>query len=142
MSADVFHKMGVIEKWGTGLPRIFARCAKAGVPEPRIAVGGSTVSVCFSRPEPPLGEEFQQESKVALVLAGKEKSKGKGKEKPAQQILSELSDNPHTTIVDLATSTGLSVSGVEKHLRALKAAGHIQSVGPDRGGYWQVLAAP
>ena len=47
--ADVFHKMGIIEKWGTGLRRIFSRCEKAGVKAPVVDVGGSTVTVGFLR---------------------------------------------------------------------------------------------
>ena len=135
--------MGIIEKWRTGLPRIFARCAKGGVPAPQIAVGGSTVSIVFPRPAPSIGAESPQEGKVALQPADKEKSKEKGeeksKEKPDHRILAELSEKPHTTIADLASSTGLSISGVEKHLRALKAEGRIRRVGPDKGGHWEVV---
>ena len=47
--ADVFHKMGMIEKWGTGLRRIFSRCEKAGVEAPVVDVGGSTVTFAFHR---------------------------------------------------------------------------------------------
>ena len=38
--ADILHKMGIIEKWGSGMRRIFARCKKAGVMEPLVNVGG------------------------------------------------------------------------------------------------------
>ena len=47
--ADIFHKMGIIEKWGTGLRRIFSKCEKAGVEAPVVDVGGSTVTVAFLR---------------------------------------------------------------------------------------------
>ena len=46
---DVFHKMGMIEKWGTGLRRIFSRCERAGVEAPVVDVGGSTVTFAFHR---------------------------------------------------------------------------------------------
>ena len=66
---------------------------------------------------------------------GREKSKEKGKEK----ILALLFANPHATTADLLTETGLSVSGVEKNIRELKAAGRLRRVGPDKGGHWEVV---
>ena len=56
---------------------------------------------------------------------GREKSKEKGKEK----ILALLSVNPHATTADLIAETGLSVSGVEKNIRELKATGRLRRVG-------------
>ena len=47
--ADIFHKMGIIEKWGTGLRRIFSRCKKIGAKEPLVNVGGSTIAIIFLR---------------------------------------------------------------------------------------------
>ena len=58
----------------------------------------------------------------------------KGKEKSKEKILALLSVNPHATTADLISETGLSVSGVEKNIRELKAAGRLRRVGPDKGG--------
>jgi predicted HTH transcriptional regulator len=49
-----------------------------------------------------------------------------------------LSDNPRMSTAELSAMTGLSVSGVEKNFRGLKAEGRTQRVGPDRSGYWMV----
>ena len=70
---------------------------------------------------------------------GREKSKEKGKEKSKEKILALLSANPHATTADLIAETGLSVSGVEKNIRELKAAGRLRRVGPDKGGHWEVV---
>ena len=63
-----------------------------------------------------------------------EKGKEKSKEKSKEKILALLSANPHATTADLIAETGLSVSGVEKNIRELKAAGRLRRVGPDKGG--------
>ena len=73
------------------------------------------------------------------VEKGNEKSKEKGKEKSKEKILALLSANPHATTADLLAETGLSVSGVEKNIRELKAAGRLRRVGPDKGGHWEVV---
>lgn len=70
---------------------------------------------------------------------GVEKSKEKGKEKSKEKILALLSENPHATTADLLAETGLSVSGVEKNIRELKAAGRLRRIGPDKGGHWEVV---
>ena len=67
------------------------------------------------------------------------KSVEKGKEKSKEKILALLSVNPHATTADLIAETGLSVSGVEKNIRELKAAGRLRRVGPDKGGHWEVV---
>lgn len=43
------------------------------------------------------------------------------------------------TILELRRKTKLSQSGVYKILSALKASGKIRRVGPDKGGYWEVI---
>ena len=69
----------------------------------------------------------------------KEKGKEKGKEKSKEKILALLTANPHATTADLLAETGLSVSGVEKNIRELKAAGRLMRIGPDKGGHWEVV---
>ncbi len=48
--ANVFHKMAIIETWGTGIRRMFALCRKSGATAPSVHPGPSAVSVCFPRP--------------------------------------------------------------------------------------------
>lgn len=130
--ADVFHKMAIIEKWGTGIRRMFSLCRKSGVAVPVVQPSASTVSVSFPRPVKGHGMDATVEGH------GKEM----GKEKSKEKILSILSGNPHLTTAELSVATGLSISGVEKHLRALKTEGRIKRIGPDKGGYWKVDAVP
>lgn len=130
--ADVFHKMAIIEKWGTGIRRMSALGQKSGVAIPIVQPSGSTVSVSFRRPVKGNGMDTNGEGH------GKEM----GKEKSKEKILSMLSGNPHITTSELSAATGLSISGVGKHLRALKTEGRIKRIGPDKGGYWKVDAVP
>ena len=66
-------------------------------------------------------------------------SKEKNQEKSKEKMLALLSTNPHATTADLIAETGLSVSGVEKNIRELKATGRLRRVGPDKGGHWEVV---
>ena len=76
----------------------------------------------------------------AAIGAGGEKSKEKSREKSREKILAYLSVNPDATTDGLVEITGLSISGVEKNIRELKASGRLKRVGTDKGGHWEVVA--
>lgn len=60
-------------------------------------------------------------------------------EKTADMVLSILARDPKCTTLSLAGLTGLTRRGVEWSLRRLKEQGKIRRVGPDKGGYWEIL---
>ncbi len=60
-------------------------------------------------------------------------------EKTVEIILQLLRGNPRLTQSGLAAATGLTRRGVEWNLRKLKDAGRLRRVGPDKGGYWEVV---
>ena len=61
-------------------------------------------------------------------------------QKTTQKILGVLAKKPNATRDDLAKATGLSVDGIKWNLNKLKESGKIRRVGPDRGGYWEILS--
>ncbi|MBR4188361.1 MAG: putative DNA binding domain-containing protein [Kiritimatiellae bacterium] len=157
--ADVFHKMAIIEKWGTGIRRMFALCRKSGVSAPIVIPGASTVSVRFLRSGETSGGKAENGGRLQSKGAnneksqaenkgksnGKSKGKGKGKSNGKSKgntpgrILAVLSSNPQATVNDLIEATGLSLSGVEKNIRELKRANRLKRHGPARGGHWEVV---
>ena len=42
------------------------------------------------------------------------------------------------TIRELAQQLDISQRAIEKQIDKLKRDGHLQRIGPDKGGYWQV----
>ena len=63
----------------------------------------------------------------------------KTSKKTGQKILSIMRAMPDITATELANATGLSLTGVKWNIRKLKDANLIRRVGPDKGGYWQVV---
>ncbi len=45
----IFHELGLIEQWGSGIQRMFAACRAAGLPEPELEEIGSGFRVTFRR---------------------------------------------------------------------------------------------
>ena len=55
------------------------------------------------------------------------------------RILALLRRNPFAGRREIATTLGTTRSIVRYRLDKLRAAGKIERVGPDKGGYWKVL---
>ena len=47
-------------------------------------------------------------------------------------------ENPTVSAAQIASRIGISINGVQYHIKKLKAKGVIERVGSDRGGYWKV----
>jgi ATP-dependent DNA helicase RecG len=74
-----------------------------------------------------------------VIDAEAEAYAGKTPEKTPEKILSLLKENPQLSIRDLADRIGKSESAVERALRRLREQNRLQRIGPDKGGYWQVI---
>ena len=60
-------------------------------------------------------------------------------QKSTQKILEIIAQNKFVTRAELAPQVGLSESGVKKQLRKLQNEGILKRVGPDKGGYWEIV---
>jgi Fic family protein len=59
--------------------------------------------------------------------------------KTPEQILNLLREQPELTLLEVASHLGKSTSAVERAVRKLRETGRIRYVGPQKGGYWQVI---
>lgn len=72
-------------------------------------------------------------------LKSAEKSAEKNLSASAEKIILCMKNNSAITIAELCEETGLSDRGVRKNIEKLKANGLIRRIGPDRGGYWEIV---
>ena len=59
--------------------------------------------------------------------------------KSSVKIIEAIRDNNAVTAVELSQHLGLTLRAVEKQLAKMKLEGVIRRVGPDKGGYWEVV---
>lgn len=59
--------------------------------------------------------------------------------KTVEKIVNILSHSPSATVRELSEILGLSRRGVEEQMKSLKQKGIIRCIGPDKGGYWEVV---
>jgi len=60
-------------------------------------------------------------------------------QKTTQKILALIKENPRLTRKELAEIIGISQDGIKHNLAKLKAESRIKRIGPDRGGYWEII---
>jgi ATP-dependent DNA helicase RecG len=110
--AEVFHRTGLIEKWGRGTNRVAEMCRAARIAPPEFAevTGAAVVTfrvpVSLGRPRPELGAESRPESrpeslqeKIAAILEEQPRSKSEiGASLGHRSISGELNKQIHTLL--------------------------------------------
>jgi len=51
-----------------------------------------------------------------------------------------IAANPSISRAQLAVEVGITADGVKYHLDKLRKEGVIKRVGPDKGGYWEIVS--
>jgi len=130
--AETMYLSADIEKWASGLKRIYDECTAAGVTvEFKRVKTGFVVS--FHRPKWEEGEGLEKGGQKTV-----EKTREKVREKTREKILRLIKEDPLITTYEIAEKAGLSPKGVEWNIGKLKKEGRIKRIGPDRGGHWEV----
>ena len=123
--ADLFYRMDKVERAGTGIHRMNDAMIRAGLQVPEIKYA-SFFTIILRRPETssnqPVGE------KLGEKLGEKRR-----------RILEAIRNNNQITTKELAEIIGISTTAIERNISRLKIKGMLRRVGPDKGGYWEVI---
>jgi len=86
-----------------------------------------------NQPEPKF-EEFMGRFRVTVF-----KTSGETKVKTGALILDLIKANPSIAREEMAKALNLTINGIDWNIRKLKKEGKLKRIGPDRGGYWEVV---
>lgn len=70
---------------------------------------------------------------------GEEAESGEKTVKSREKIVTLLSEDGRLSATALAGFIGITPKAVEKQIAKLKAEGVLKRIGPDKGGYWQIV---
>jgi ATP-dependent DNA helicase RecG len=71
------------------------------------------------------------------VVDGRRKSELS--EKTSEKIVTALESDRHLSISDLSAMIGVTTRSIERNIQKLQKQGRLRRVGPDKGGYWEVV---
>lgn len=134
--AHALYRSTFLENWGSGIHRIIEACQEQGVEEPTWRWDGAFVYVTFKRP----GKHDPSAVRDGLKSdSSKGESKGESKVKSNRsKVIALLSKNTRLTLPEIASLLNLSLGGVEKIVRQLKAEGILTRRGSTKAGEWLV----
>ena len=126
--------MKIIEKWGTGIPRIISECKEYGLPEPQlIDCDGDFRVNLFRRIENTDVKTTTQSPTQTTQMEAFELSVND------KNLLRIIEANPALTQKELAVELEWTVDRVKYYLNKMKKRNMIKRIGTSHNGYWDIL---
>ena len=113
--ADLFHRIQMVEKIGSGIRRIKEECKKHGKIMFEIETNGYFIAT------------FKLIEKVGEKVGENEK-----------KIINLISQNKNITYSELASNINLSEKSIYINIEKLKQKGLLLRIGPAKGGHWVI----
>ncbi|MDY2905349.1 MAG: ATP-binding protein [Caecibacter massiliensis] len=135
--ANAFAYMNLIEKWGSGFPRIFRDCRNYGLQEPEIIDFDGDLRVNLYRITDQTSDQTKKTDQTPKTDQTGTNMPVKLNEKE-RVILSYLQKKPDGTQHEIAEATSLSLSTIKYYMKKLQEKGCLQRMGTHRKGYWAV----
>ena len=150
--ADIFQKMNIVEKWGTGLLRIADICKEAGTTPVQYQTGSGyfmatllrkgteksksdttnvpvndTINTVIDPVNVPVNKNNVPVNVPEINLSDKER-----------QVLDFIIKKNNITAKEIAEKIGVSDKTVKRAISTLKTNGLIVRIGSDKKGFWSV----
>ena len=133
--AELFRRIQMVEAWGRGMPLIWENAPDAEFREiAGIFIAGFHRPSFTEEKSEAMGENLDKGSQKRLVDVLVD-----GLVESQRQILALVDENPRVSKKRMAECIGISTTAIDKNITMLKNKGYLQRIGPDRGGYWEVL---
>ncbi len=118
----LFERMHLVEKIGSGVPRMKELMENSGLTAPEYHLEGMFTIV--------LRRAFDFEKWVEKWVETLTENR--------ILIIKNIHKDPKTSKRDLQKTLGLSATAIDNNLNFLKDAGLVEHIGPDKGGEWRI----
>jgi len=128
--AKAFKEIGVIERYGTGIKRIFDICEVYGIIPPKFeeVFNGFRVTL------------FKEKLKVTDKVTDKGTDKVTDNLSENQiQIVRMMQHNKYITTKELSDKIKISQRKIKENISKLKGKGLIKRIGSAKAGYWKLM---
>jgi predicted HTH transcriptional regulator len=124
--ANAFSYMKIIEKWGSGIPRIIRECKEYGLPEPEFLDFDGDFRVNMYR-------------KAAGGANGISDTKNETNDTNETIAMRLIRENPAITQKEMKDEMGVSLVTIKRLMADLQKSGKIQRQGSSRSGKWLII---
>lgn len=133
--ARAFAYMKIIEKWGTGIPRLVEACKEYGLPKPELIDFDGDFRVNLYRKRNIETETTQATQGTTQATQGTIRA---GLSEEDKAVLESLVEDPNITQKEIAAKLGWKIDRVKYYINKMKRKGIIKRVGTSQNGYWEV----
>lgn len=138
--ADIFSRLKYMDRRGSGFKKIIGDYKKqpqySAAMEPEFSSDYDAFLLVLRNLN--YGGNNALSSDEEFVVEATKKTTKKTIKKTVDKIIDLMTECPKITAKEIADTIGITTAGVQHHIKKLKAAGRIERVGADNGGYWQV----
>jgi len=152
-----FQYMHIIERWGTGIPRIIKEAKEYGLANPELKDFGTSFRINIFRKPAETDQYGVVKPETDETIHGMNDTKPETDEtkhetdetkqtfaheamtESEQKVLKAISIDPKSTQKELAVETGLSISTIKRIIPSLQERNVIQRIGTSRKGEWAIL---
>ena len=136
--ARAFAYMKSIEKWGTGIPRLFEACEEYGLPKPELIDFDGDFRVNMYRKRGTNAETNRETGTNTETNTKTNTEMLDTDTESVERILSLMREKPAITVKTIAQQLELSVGGVRYHINKLKKDGIVEHIGSSKKGTWVI----
>lgn len=139
--ASAFAYMKIIEKWGTGIPKVLRECREYGLPEPELIDFDGDFRVNMFRKTAVLDvRDTTQTTQTTTQTIHNGKEFVLEFTESDKVILEVIQKNPKLTQKEIAMELDWTVDRVKYYLNKMKKQEVIKRVGSSHNGHWEILA--
>lgn len=139
--ARAFAYMKIIEKWGTGIPRIIRECKEYGLPEPQLIDFDGDFRVNLYRKmetDTKTGTNIETDRTNTETNTKTDTEKVMTDTETISKIIELMKVQPTITAKQIAGILGISLSGVRYHINKMKKDGLLEHIGASKKGTWVI----
>ena len=129
---ELFTRMDLVEKVGSGIPRMADLMKEAGLPEPEYRTEGFFTTILYKNG--PTSSQNVIENVIENVGGNL-----KGKAKREQIILEMMRLKPNISLAELAQALNVAERTIARDVARLRETKKIARQGGDKGGEWIIL---
>ena len=151
--AEFLKAYDYVKEFGEGVDRMCLELSALGVKEPQYHLVAFIMkaTVCakvFEEGQEPTQKNCPETTQTdqnhqEFGQKGQEKGQEKGKKrarKGQEKILEIIRQDPHISVSSIAEQCEMSVKSVRNLIDGLRADKILARIGPDKGGYWEIIA--